>query len=154
VEQEGEVHAYEIDRPLAELAARRLSDLLTVTVHTTNAVGVALPPTAVIYVNAAATAPDVGWLRALEPGGRLIFPWQATRGGAVTLLVRRVGEGFTADPTLPVGFIPCIGAQDAPEASGGRDPWDTRSVWLRADRPPDETATAVYEEVWFSTEPL
>jgi hypothetical protein len=28
----------------------------------------------------------------------------------------------------------------------------TRSVWLEEQRPPDETATAVYEGVWFSCE--
>ena len=28
----------------------------------------------------------------------------------------------------------------------------TRSVWLRDDRAPDSRATAIYEQVWFSSE--
>ena len=107
----------------------------------------------VIYVNAAATAPDARWLTALKPLGRLVFPWQAGRGGAVARRPR-AAAGFAADPTIAVGFIGCVGAQEPPAASAGRDPRDTRSVWLRADRPPDATATAVYDDVWFSSDPV
>ena len=77
--------------------------------------------------------------------GRLVFPWQAGRGGAVALVVRRAAPALP--PTrIAVGFIGCVGAQEPPAASAGRDPGETRSVWLRADRPPDATATAVYDD--------
>jgi len=116
----GRVAAYEIEARLAALAEKHLARFPQVTVHAASGVGQALPEADVIYVNAAATAPDARWLTALKPLGRLVFPWQAGRGGAVTLVVRR----------------------------------DTRSVWLRADRPPDATATAVYDDVWFSSDPV
>jgi protein-L-isoaspartate(D-aspartate) O-methyltransferase len=54
---------------------------------------------------------------------------------------------------MAVGFIPCIGAQDRPAKGGSGNPWDSRSVWLSAEREPDDTATAVYDQVWFSTDP-
>jgi protein-L-isoaspartate(D-aspartate) O-methyltransferase len=149
----GRVEAYEIDKPLAALAERHLAAFPHVKVHAVSGVGLELPEADVIYVSAAATAPDPQWLAALKPLGRLIFPWQAARFGAVTLLVRRVARGFAAEPTMAVGFIPCVGAQ-APPAEGAGDPLETRSVWLSADRPPDGTATAVHEAVWFSTDPV
>lgn len=149
----GAVEAYEIDTSLAELARRRLAGLAHVTVHARSAVGAGLGAAEVIYVNAAATAPDAAWLRALAPGGRLIFPWQAP-GGTVTLLVRAGKGGFAAEATMAVGFIPCTGAQDSPQPGGRRDAWKTRSVWLGAERAPDDSATAVYDAVWFSSEPV
>ena len=150
----GRVDAYEIEARLATLAEKHLARFPQVTVHAESGVGQALPEADIIYVNAAATAPDARWLTALKPLGRLVFPWQSGRGGAVTLVVRRTDAGFAADPTIAVGFIPCVGAQEPPAASAGRDPRDTRSVWLRSDRPPDATATAIYDDVWFSSDPV
>ena len=147
----GRVGAYEIDKPLAALAERHLARFSHVKVHAESGVGSELPEANVVYVSAAATAPDPQWLSALKPLGRLIFPWQTSRFGAVTLLVRRVAGGFEAEPTMAVGFIPCVGAQSRP-VEGAGDPLETRSVWLTADRPPDATATAVHEAVWFSKE--
>jgi protein-L-isoaspartate(D-aspartate) O-methyltransferase len=153
VEPGGRVEAYEIDKPLAALAEKHLAAFPHVKVHAASGVGLELPEADVVYVSAAATAPDPGWLAALKPSGRLIFPWQTSRFGAVALLVRRVARGFEAEPTMAVGFIPCVGAQEPP-AEGAGDPLATRSVWLSADRPPDGTATAVHEAVWFSKDPV
>ena len=152
---EGRVHAYEIDQPLAALARERLARFPNTTVHATSGVAAALPKADVIDVNAGATAPDPGWLRALKPKGRLVFPWQLDRGSAVTMLVERRPKGFRAKPTFGVGFIPCIGAQgERSDRRAGGDPSETRSVWLSAARKPDDTAIAVYEEVWFSSDPV
>ena len=149
----GAVHGYEIEARLAALARRHLVDLFHVTVHAVSGVQADLPPADVIYVNAAATAPDTGWLQALKPGGRLIFPWQSMGGGGVTLLVQRLESGFAANPTMAVGFIPCVGAQGQPSGRcGPHDLMETRSVWLTDDRAPDASATAVYDRVWFSSE--
>lgn len=151
----GRVHAYEIEPALAELSARHLAILPQVIVHAASGVGASLPDADLIDVNAAATAPDPSWLRALKANGRLIFPWQATREGAVTLIVRRRPGGFSADPTFGVGFIPCVGAQAEASASpSDRDVIETRSIWLNSERSPDDTATAVYDEVWFSSRPI
>jgi protein-L-isoaspartate(D-aspartate) O-methyltransferase len=150
----GEVHAYEIDLPLAERAAQNLAGLANVSVHPGSGVAVDLPAAQVVYVNAGAAAPDLAWLRALQPGGRLVFPWQPTPGGGVTLVVTRTERGFAADPSMAVGFIPCVGAPGRAERIGRRDPWATRSLWLTAERAPDETATAAFEHVWFSRDPV
>jgi protein-L-isoaspartate(D-aspartate) O-methyltransferase len=73
----------------------------------------------------------------------------------VTLLIERRGKAFRAKPTFGVGFIPCVGAQgERSDRATGRDPSETQSVWLTTTRKPDETATAVYEEVWFSSDPI
>jgi protein-L-isoaspartate(D-aspartate) O-methyltransferase len=154
---EGHVHGYELLQPLAERAKGCLARFDQVTVHAESGVAAMLPEADVVYVNASATAPDPAWLRALKPGGRLIFPWQPSpeRGG-VALQVTRLPGGFRADPTMAVGFIPCIGAQEeATRRVRRRDEvWQTRSLWLAETRPPDDSATAVYENVWFSAEPV
>lgn len=152
----GAVHAYEIDPALAALAARNLACLDHVAVHGETALRQKLPDADVVYVNAGVAAPDAGWLRALRPGGRLIFPWQPSAPGGTTLLVRRVPRGFAAKATLSVGFVACEGAA-TPERTTrpSADAVDrTRSVWLTAERAPDETATAAYDEVWFSARDL
>lgn len=148
----GHVHAYEVLPCLAERARSCLAGFRHVTVHAHSGVGSALPEADVVYVNASATAPDVGWLKALRPGGRLIFPWQPSRErGAVALEVTRAPGGFRADPTMAVGFIPCVGAQDrAAKRIGRAQAWETRSLWLTETRPPDESATAIFDQVWFS----
>jgi protein-L-isoaspartate(D-aspartate) O-methyltransferase len=151
----GEVHGYELLEPLAARAKECLSRFDAVTIHPTSGVSAALPSADVIYVNASAAAPDAAWLEALKLGGRLIFPWQPVpeRGG-VALLVTRCEGGFSADPSMAVSFIPCVGAQDPPARRVRRDVWETRSVWCTGTRPPDDTATVVYDQVWFSAEPV
>ena len=154
----GEVHAYEIVADLAEIARHNLAALASVTVHATTGVGAALPASDVVYVNASASAPGVAWLRALKPGGRLIFPWQPSghRGG-VTLQVTRTERGYAAAATLEVAFIACVGAMAHPTAGREAQVGDilrTRSIWLKEERPPDKTAIVIYDEVWFSSEPV
>jgi protein-L-isoaspartate(D-aspartate) O-methyltransferase len=150
----GRVVAYEVHEALAALARHHLEPFDHVELRSESAFGVELPPADVIYVNAGAVAPDPGWLRTLKPGGRLIFPWQPRRPGGVALLVTREPGGFSAKPTMAVGFIPCVGAEPRParEEPTAEAVERTRSVWLEEQRPPDETATAVYEGVWFSCE--
>jgi len=155
---DGEVHAYEIVADLAEIARNNLAALASVTVHATTGVGAALPASNVVYVNASASAPDVAWLRALKPGGRLIFPWQPSgQRGGVTLQVTRTERGYAAAASMEVAFIACIGAMARPTAGSEAQVGDilrTRSIWLKEERPPDKTAIIVYDEVWFSSEPV
>jgi protein-L-isoaspartate(D-aspartate) O-methyltransferase len=153
----GHVEAYEYEPDLAASAAERLKPYRHATVHATSAFGQALPDSDVIYVNAGAIAPDPEWLRALRPGGRLIFPWQPHGGWGPAVLVTRTEAGFSASHLMTVGFIPCSG-ENANKASRHRpseaDIAATRSIWLTVDREPDETATAIYDAVWFSSEPV
>jgi protein-L-isoaspartate(D-aspartate) O-methyltransferase len=151
---EGRVEAYEIDQALAREAARNLESCPNVRVHADSALARDLPPADVIYVNAGVAAPDPAWLRALRPGGRLIFPWQPASLWGTAVLVRRTTGGFSAKPVMSVGFIACSG-DGRPRAKQRPVPHAdirTRSVWLTADRPPDATATAVYGDVWFSSD--
>lgn len=150
----GRVVAYEVHEALAALARNHLEPFDHAELRSESAFGVELPPADVIYVNAGAAAPDPGWLRALKPGGRLIFPWQPRRPSGVALLVTREPGGFSAKPIMAVGFVPCVGDEPRPSrhAPASDDVERTRSVWLDTEREPDDTATAVYEGVWFSSE--
>ena len=151
----GRVHAYEIDPRLAEIARCNLRTVDGVMVHAKSGVATGLPSADLVYVNAGVAAPDAAWLHALAPAGRLVFPWQASPGSCVTMVVRRLASGFEARPWLAVGFIRCVGEK---ARRGGEPPNEAaiaaiRSLWLREVREPDETATAIYDEIWFSSAP-
>ena len=97
------------------------------------------------------------WLRCLKPGGRLVMPWQPTPMDGRTLVVRRVPAGFAAALHGFVSFVGCIGAGTGDirvRGIPGRPLAETRSVWLVSDRPADESATAIYPDVWFSADPI
>ena len=150
----GQVHAYEIEPGLAEIARRNLAGLECVTVHAASGVAADLPAADIIYVNASASAPDPAWLKALKPRGRLVFPWQPPKArGGVSLQVTRTERGFRAAATMEVAFIACVGATS--RAAEGRadihEVMRTRSIWLTKERPPDVTAILVYDQVWFSS---
>jgi protein-L-isoaspartate(D-aspartate) O-methyltransferase len=84
----------------------------------------------------------------------MIFPWRPCESVALTLLVTRRVEGFEVKPLMPAWFIPCVGASETggcvkvPNADEARN---VRSVWLSSKRLPDESAVAVFLDVWFST---
>lgn len=154
VEPGGHVEAYEYEPDLAAQAARNLQPYSNVTVHAGSAFGRRLPEAHVIYVNAGVVAPDAEWLKALSPGGRLIFPWQPHRGWGPALLVTRLESGFAVQTLMNVGFISCSGTTE--KLSVRRLPTEAdlaavRSVWLVSDRLPDESTVAVYKNVWFSS---
>lgn len=157
VRPNGGVEAFEYETDLAAQAAQNLTAYPNVTVHAASAFGRVLPNADVVYVNAGVVAPDVQWLRALNPGGRLIFPWQPHKGWGPALLVARRAGGFGAQSLMTVGFISCSGTKE--RISVGRLPTEAdlsavRSIWIRDDRSPDSTAVAVYDDVWFSSEEI
>jgi protein-L-isoaspartate(D-aspartate) O-methyltransferase len=154
VGEEGRVEAYEIDQHLAEVATENLAGLPHVRVHAGSAVGVDLAPADIVYVSAGAVAPDPRWIRCIKPGGRLVMPWQPAPAEGRTLVIRRKPEGFAAGLHHSVAFVACIGAgrgEVRPRGLPSRPISETRSVWLTEERPPDETATAIYEGIWFSS---
>ena len=149
----GRVEAFELHEALAAHAARNLAADTSVTVHAGSALGRPMPQADVIYVNAGVASPDPEWLRALKPGGRLIFPWQSLSNWGQAVQVTRRPNGLEARAGMQVGFINCEGQKrlipkgrltDAAMAA-------TRSIWLTDERAPDDTATAVFDEVWFSS---
>ena len=154
VAPDGRVEAYEAHEGLAALAGENLRPYRNVAVHAGSAFGRKLPAADVVYVNAGVFAPDPEWLRALRPGGRLIFPWQPTAQWGPAMLVRRRPGGFSAEAIMSVGFVVCTGQPIGRSGEITRVGLDaTRSVWLKEDRPPDDTATAIYDALWFSAEP-
>lgn len=153
----GKVKAYEIEPTLAARARRNLEPFDNVSVVHGDAVALKLPAADMIYVNAGVIAPPAGWLKALRPKGRLIFPWRPSEKIGLAMLVTRTEAGFACDPFMRSWFIPCVGASTASPAAKlptARQAARTQSVWLTADRSPDDTATAVFDDVWFSSDRL
>jgi protein-L-isoaspartate(D-aspartate) O-methyltransferase len=126
-----------------------------VTVAEADATSKALEPCDIIYVNAGVVAPPVTWLKALREGGRLIFPWHPSERIGIAVLVTRKGTALLVKPISQAWFIPCIGASDPSvtlRPPSNDEAWRSRSIVLAADRPPDASATAIYSDLWFSTE--
>ncbi len=151
----GNVTAYEIDPALAAAAEQNLQPFENVVVTAADAARQALPTADLIYVNAGVSAPPVAWLEALGPGGRIVMPWHPSDAVGLALRIIANAGGFAVEPVMPCWFIPCIGASE--EACQGPAPtlaraFETRSLWRRVDRQPDESAIAVFEDLWFSSE--
>ncbi|RVC99216.1 SAM-dependent methyltransferase, partial [Mesorhizobium sp. M2A.F.Ca.ET.029.05.1.1] len=119
-----------------------------------DAVANPLPLSDIIYVNAGVVAPPAAWLGALKPGGRMIFPWRPSETVGLAVLITRLENGFACRPFMGSWFIPCVGASAV--EPGAKIPTReraarTRSIWVREDKAPDRTATAVFGDVWFSS---
>lgn len=149
----GQVEAVELDAGLAQEAQRRLAPYGNVRVTQGDATACEVCPSDVIYVSAGVVAPPVAWLRALKPGGRLIFPWRPAKSVGLTLLVTRHASGFGVRPLMVAWFIPCAGASATPDGAPlGQDAAKSiRSLWITDEQAPDETAVFASGGVWFST---
>ena len=154
----GSVTAFEIDERLAEQARENLKPFHGVVVTHADATRTALSQSDIIYVNAGVAAPPVPWLNALKKGGRMIFPWRPSENFGLTLLVRAETTGFSVKPLMPSQFIPCIGASVEVKAlkkpDSRAETLSIRSIWITADKAPDDTAVAVYPEIWLSSSSL
>ncbi len=152
----GKVNAFEIDPGLAHQAAANLAPFENAEVFVNDATAIDLPPSDVVYVNAAVAAPPLPWLEALRPGGRMIFPWRPSAEVALAMLVRREAKGFACRPLMRAVFIPCKGADKPPPGSRLPTPAEARTVRslrLCAAETPDASAVAVVGPVWFSSAP-
>jgi protein-L-isoaspartate(D-aspartate) O-methyltransferase len=150
----GTVNAFEIDENLARRARHNLVPFENVSVIQDDATQLPLPPSDLIYVNAGVVTPPVGWLEALRPQGRMIFPWRPSQAAGLAIIISRRQAGFSVKPLMASYFIPCVGAIAAKECIKIPDPreaWSARSVWLSSEREPDETAVAICEDLWFSS---
>jgi len=154
--ESGTVTGIEIEEHLADEAARNLEPFENVHVIAADAVATRLQPSDIIYVNAGVVAPPAHWLEALKPGGRLIFPWRPAHDIGLAVLVTRTSHGFSARIVGNSWFISCAGASDEgktlkqPDLIAARM---IRSLVLTADRTPDDSAVAVYPDLWFSDRP-
>ncbi|TJW15373.1 MAG: protein-L-isoaspartate O-methyltransferase [Mesorhizobium sp.] len=150
----GPVTAFELEADLAARALQNLEAYGNVTVTHGDAVANDLPPSDIIYVNAGVVAPPAKWLKALKPGGRMVFPWRPAERVGMAVMVTRTERGFACSPFMRSWFIPCVGASVAGPAAKLPDREKaarSRSIWLTADKAPNRTATAVIGEVWFSS---
>jgi protein-L-isoaspartate(D-aspartate) O-methyltransferase len=150
----GVVRAFEIDEGLANKARENLQPFEGVSVIQGDATRLPLPPSDLIYVNAGVVTPPLSWLKALRPQGRLIFPWRPSQAVGLAIIITRCAAGFSVKPLMGSYFIPCVGASDAEECEkipGNGEAWSARSLWLRTDREPDDTAVAICGELWFSS---
>jgi protein-L-isoaspartate(D-aspartate) O-methyltransferase len=149
----GSVNAFEIDEGLARRARDSLEPFENVLVIQGDATQLPLPPSDLIYVNAGVVAPPLGWLKALRPQGRMIFPWRPSQAAGLAIIITRQRAGFSVKPVMASYFIPCVGASDAEQClkvPDLREAWSARSVWLASDREPDDTAGAICKDLWFS----
>jgi protein-L-isoaspartate(D-aspartate) O-methyltransferase len=150
----GAVHAFEIEQGLAEQARDNLRPFEAVSVTHGDATQLPLPLSDLIYVNAGVAVPPPSWLQALRPQGRMVFPWRPSEAVALAIVITRRRGGFSVKPLMNSYFIPCIGAPDAAaclKLPDRRQAWAVRSIWLTAEREPDQTAVGICEQVWFST---
>jgi protein-L-isoaspartate(D-aspartate) O-methyltransferase len=153
----GSVRAFEIEQELAEKARANLQPFKDISVTHGDATRLPLPSSDLIYVNAGVAAPPLHWLQALNPHGRIIFPWRPSPAAGLAVIILRQKAGFSVKPLMPSWFIACVGASDAVECTKIPDPreaWSARSAWLTAEREPDETAVAIYKDLWFSSAEL
>ncbi|MGE8131898.1 protein-L-isoaspartate O-methyltransferase family protein [Methylobacterium sp. NPDC080182] len=147
------VHAFEIEPTLARRASDNLAPFEGVTVVQGDATELPLPDCDLIYVNAGVASPPGPWLKALRPGGRIVFPWRPSKQLGVALMLTRAEASFKVQLLGPAWFIPCVGASDpvgcvkAPSLPQARS---ISAAWLTEDRAPDDTAVAVCRDVWFS----
>jgi protein-L-isoaspartate(D-aspartate) O-methyltransferase len=110
----GGVVAVGVDLTLAERARAALSNWHQVEVRNIDGAQSLFDPVDVIIVSAGATHPVPSWLRALRPGGRLLFPMTSPqRGPGAMLLVTHHHIGtFAARFLCRAGFIDFQGARD------------------------------------------
>ncbi len=152
----GHVHAYEIDPDVARLAARCLVVYPNITLHRVSGASSELPAADVIYVNAAASAPQASWLSALRPGGRLIFPWSFRESGTATVLITRSNDPESAVfAARMIGRVSFIALEDEQEHRDkpvdAQAVLEIRSLQTTAARKPDGTSIAVFPGHWFSS---
>lgn len=153
----GAVAAYEIEPELAARAARNLAPYENVRIFHSDAVTLDLPASDVLYVNAGVGVPPLSWLKALKRGGRLVFPWRPAESIGLAVKVTRTDAGLVCDAFMRSWFIPCVGAADTAGAAllpTRKTAANIRSLWLRSEREPDDSAVAIFADVWFSSSPL
>ncbi|MET0576073.1 MAG: SAM-dependent methyltransferase [Mesorhizobium sp.] len=153
----GRVHGFELEKHLAARARLNLEPFENAGVTAADAVTRKLPRSDLIYVNAGVVAPPVQWLAALKPGGRMVFPWRPAEKIGFAVLATNTTAGFSCEPFMPSWFIPCVGASAVGDNDRRPSPSQarrTRSIHITAECPPDDTATAIFGDVWFSSAAL
>ncbi|MCF6321396.1 MAG: SAM-dependent methyltransferase [Rhizobiaceae bacterium] len=150
----GRVNAYEINEVLASAAQRNLEPFKNVKVFAADAVSSKIPACDIIYINAGISSLPVQWLEALNLHGRIIFPWSPGLNGGPTIVMKKAAGGFHIKALAQVWFIPCIGASEKQTSARlvqNGSLQSVRSAYFISERQPDDTALAIFDELWFSS---
>jgi protein-L-isoaspartate(D-aspartate) O-methyltransferase len=132
----GRVTAIEFDAGLASRATMNLSGFANVRVIAGDAFTASFEPVDVIYMNASTSRIPTAWLDRLREGGNVILPmgtraaFKSIEPGAMDLVrlarmagqnvvfrIARRGDEFHVRTTVPGGFIPAEGGDDAADAA-------------------------------------
>lgn len=113
----GKVTGVEIDADLALRARNNLAHFAQVEVLEASGSVYDPPVVDAIFVNAGATQVRPAWLKALRPGGRLLFPLTIgadpnVHGTGFMIRVKREDAGFAVKFISTVMIFPCIGSRD------------------------------------------
>ncbi|MGE3245482.1 MAG: protein-L-isoaspartate O-methyltransferase [Beijerinckiaceae bacterium] len=154
----GRIHAYEIEPDIALLAANSLSAYANVTVHAGSGTGGMLPHADVIYVNAAANAPQTIWLDCMKPGARLVFPWTyGLRGAAAMLVSNAQHPGPACFSARCIGQVSFIALEDEHDHRFADIPLHQvlaiRSLCRKGRAASEAGMVAEFDTLWFSTLP-
>lgn len=158
VGQGGSVTAYEIEPTLAARATDNLRAMPWVRVVGGSGAVEGLPPADAVYVCAGLAQPSWGWLEALRPEGRLIFPLQPVGGYGGMLLLRKPLQGGLAWPARFIqraGFVGCrtdlpVGADAGLAAAFAAGGWEAVRA-LRLDTMRDASCWFAGNGWWLST---
>jgi protein-L-isoaspartate(D-aspartate) O-methyltransferase len=152
----GAVHAYEIERELAQRAQTSLAGRPNAQVHCASGSEASLPMADVIYVNAGVTRPEDRWIDALKVGGRLAVPITPKEGyGGMLMVTRLAADAFAARILCRVSFIEYRGGRGGAEAAALAKMFEPNSFrpvrsFHRFTRP-DATAWFAGSDWWLST---
>ena len=158
VGERGPVMAFEVDADLGRRARMNLSAWPWVRVETSSGVTFENASADVVYVSAGVEELPLGWLHALEPRGRLLFPLVPAGEEGAMVLVRSIGSStiFSAKFVCRARFLPCVGTQDDQVRSRLSDAFrrsdvdSIRSLRIEPEAP-DETSWFAGRGWWLST---
>lgn len=158
VGERGPVMAFELDPELAQRAQKNLAAWPWVRVEASSGVTFEKATADLVYVSAGVEELPLAWLRALAPGGRLLFPLVPAGEEGAMVLVRSIDSPsvFSAKLVCRARFVPCIGTENEAtgrrlsEAFRQRDVDSIRSLRLTSEVP-DDSAWFVGQGSWLST---
>jgi protein-L-isoaspartate(D-aspartate) O-methyltransferase len=114
----GQVVGYEVDSPLAEMAADNLEPWPQASVRKSKGVPEIEGHYDVIVAFAGLTAPPASWLDALASGGRALIPLTIDMGwGGLLLRVDNTGNGLAARSAGAISIFPAQGLRTEAEAA-------------------------------------
>jgi protein-L-isoaspartate(D-aspartate) O-methyltransferase len=108
----GTVYTFEIIKPLADQARRRLRRLGIENVRVITGDGTDLPPGMrfhkAVFTAGAQDLPDA-FHTAIRPGGKMAFVYQSHVGADLLMILKKTEDGFLSEQLIECGFVPVTG---------------------------------------------